>query len=58
MSGEFTSGYLQEVNGDLDGPPCHVCGAIMVKTRITDLPAGETSQQWFCESCGTTTGCS
>jgi len=24
---EFTSGYLQEVRGDLDGPPCK-CGAI------------------------------
>jgi hypothetical protein len=31
MSGNFTSGYLQEVTGDLDGPPCHVCGAIMAR---------------------------
>lgn len=48
---EFTSGYLQEVTGELDGPPCHVCGAIMVRG---ELPA----TGWKCESCGTTTGCS
>ena len=29
MSGEFTSGYLREVTGDLDAP-CAVCGAIII----------------------------
>jgi len=46
----MTIGYLQEVTGDLDGPPCHVCGAIMVRVD-------EPTHKWECLSCGATTGC-
>lgn len=58
MSHEFTSGYLREVTGDLDGPPCHVCGAIMVKN--VPVMSGDVlaPDLWQCLSCGTTTGCS
>lgn len=50
-SGTSTSGYVQEVTSDLEGPSCHVCGAIMVKVQdgIRKDPF------WKCLSCGTTT---
>jgi hypothetical protein len=45
----FTSGYLQEVRGDLDGPACHICGAIMIP--VTD----DGPKFFLCLSCGTDT---
>lgn len=42
--------YLRVVEpGDLDGPPCHVCGAIMVPLKPTN------QEGWECLCCGTTT---
>jgi hypothetical protein len=45
------SHYLQEVKGLLDGPPCRVCGAIMVPhARMVN---GEVIEEFFgCLSCG------
>lgn len=49
--------YLQEVKGDPDGPSCHVCGAIMVKTSWGSSENIVVLPKWKCLSCGTTTGC-
>lgn len=40
--------YVQEVRGDLDGPSCHVCGAVMVKQAC----GRESEFHWRCLSCG------
>lgn len=49
MSFDFVDESLREVTGDLDGPPCHVCGAIMV-------PVTKEGPKFFrCLSCGTET---
>lgn len=67
----MSKGYLQEVRGDLDGPSCRVCGAIMVKACCECLEAeshiSHKNGRAFhvftftghrkCLSCGTTTGC-
>ena len=56
MSGEFVDESLHEVTGDLDGPACTVCGAIMVLKH--ELKRGIGVKFFICLSCGTTTGCS
>jgi hypothetical protein len=57
---EFVDEYCREATGDLDGPPCHVCGAIMVLV----MPCACDNEgfcgfshegYWQCKSCGTDT---
>jgi hypothetical protein len=52
----MSANYLQELKDNLDGPSCHVCGAIMVKDW-RDQHDGSKGYGWKCLSCKTTTGC-
>jgi hypothetical protein len=51
----FTRESLREVTGDLDGPPCHVCGAIMVLGSEVTGTHIVFNNHWKCLSCGTET---
>jgi hypothetical protein len=48
----FTRESLREVTGDLDGPPCHVCGAIMVLGSEVTGTHIVFNNHWKCLSCG------
>lgn len=52
MSPEFVDESLHEVTGDLDGPACTVCGAIMV--HYTAIRPLMPENVWTCQSCGET----
>lgn len=53
MSGNFV-GTVDEL---LDGPSCHICGAIMVPWYASADRILKATGGWICESCGATTGC-
>jgi len=44
-----SSNYGREARDDGDGPPCHICGAIMVPFETTD-----NKKVFHCLSCGET----